>query len=63
MPELTVTHGLLAVLASRLIGPGSRRAPPMEHPFIPGSGCDGLSVPGSEKEILAQGESFLNVSG
>ena len=32
------------------------------HPFILGSECDVLSVPGSEKEILAKVEAFLDKS-
>lgn len=34
-----------------------------EHPFILGSECDVLSVPGSEEEILAKVDAFMNVSG
>jgi len=33
------------------------------HPFILGSECDVLSVPGSEEEILAKVDAFMNVSG
>jgi len=33
------------------------------HPFILGSECDVLSVPGSEQEILAKVDAFMNVSG
>lgn len=32
-----------------------------EHPFILGSECDVLSVPGSEEEILAKVEAFMKV--
>lgn len=32
----------------------------VDHPFILGSECDILSVPGSEREILSKVESFLN---
>lgn len=34
-----------------------------EHPFILGSECDVLSVPGSEEEILSKVDAFMNVSG
>jgi len=33
-----------------------------DHPFILGSECDVLSVPGSEKEILSKVDAFMNVS-
>ncbi len=33
------------------------------HPFILGSECDVLSVPGSEQEILAKVDAFMKVSG
>jgi uroporphyrinogen-III decarboxylase len=32
------------------------------HPFILGSECDVLSVPGSEREILAKVDAFMNLS-
>jgi uroporphyrinogen-III decarboxylase len=32
------------------------------HPFILGSECDVLSVPGSEREILAKVEAFMRIS-
>ena len=32
------------------------------HPFILGSECDILSVPGSEKEILSKVEAFMNIA-
>jgi uroporphyrinogen-III decarboxylase len=32
------------------------------HPFILGSECDVLSVPGSEEEILAKVDAFMNIS-
>jgi len=32
------------------------------HPFILGSECDVLSVPGSEREILSKVDSFMNLS-
>jgi hypothetical protein len=31
------------------------------HPFILGSECDVLSVPGSEREILAKVEAFMKI--
>ncbi len=33
------------------------------HPFILGSECDILSVPGSEKEILSKVDAFMNIPG
>lgn len=32
------------------------------HPFVLGSECDILSVPGSEREIVSKVEAFLKVS-
>ena len=32
------------------------------HPFILGSECDVLSVPGSEREILAKVDAFIKCS-
>jgi hypothetical protein len=32
------------------------------HPFILGSECDVLSVPGSEREILAKVEAFMKLT-
>jgi len=56
-PQLTVAEveGLSRELLEKMRAAG--------HPFILGSECDVLSVPGSEQEILAKVVAFMNVSG
>ncbi len=52
--QLTVAE--VQALSSRLL----EKMQEAGHPFILGSECDILSVPGSEREILSKVESFLN---
>ncbi len=51
-----LTVGEVQALSSRLC----KKMREVGHPFILGSECDILSVPGSEREILSKVESFLN---
>jgi uroporphyrinogen-III decarboxylase len=55
-PQLTVAD---VELLSRELLEKMRAA---GHPFILGSECDVLSVPGSEQEILSKVDAFMNIS-
>lgn len=56
-PQLTVAD--VETLSRELLG----KMRTTGHPFILGSECDVLSVPGSEKEILAKVDAFMTISG
>ena len=54
-PQLTVSE--VEALSIELL----EKMRAVGHPFILGSECDVLSVPGSEEEILAKVNAFMNI--
>ena len=62
MPKVVPEHRLTVPEVERIARELLEKMEASGHPFILGSECDVLSVPGSEREILAKVDAFMKLS-